>query len=391
MEARVTRRQWFRVATGAALAGPAVSRLAAQEPLKRLLTDKNIATAEEEKADSILRAAGLRRGIPGAAVLVLKRGQSMFEHGYGVAELRTRRNIDQHTNFRLASVTKQFTAMAIMLLVHDGKLRYDQRLTDVFPDFPEYGRAITIRNLLNHTSGIEDYEDLMSPPDPHVPVEQQQIRDDGVLDLLKKQKSTKFPPGTKWSYSNSGYVLLGLVVAKISGESFPDFLHQRIFAPLGMESTIAYVRGKHQVPNRAYGYTLENGAWKETDQSSTSATLGDGGVYSSLSDLAKWDGALREHTPLSASAMAPAFTPVVVPRGAPTQPDGAPAAYGFGWFLNSYKEHQRMWHYGETIGFRTAIQRFTQDGLTIVVLCNRTDLNPSQLALQIADLYLGAH
>jgi CubicO group peptidase (beta-lactamase class C family) len=387
MTNRVTRREFFRVAAGTALAGSAAGRLR-REPFKLLVQSTNIVIAELGKTDSILRAAGLRAGIPGAAVLVLKRGQPTFERGYGAADLRARRNIDQHTNFRLASVTKQFTAMAVMLLVHAGKLRYDERLTDIFPDFPEYGRAISIRNLLNHTSGIEDYEDLMSQLDPRLPVEQQQIHDEGVLDLLKKQKSTKFPAGTKWSYSNSGYVLLGLVVAKISGESFPDFLRQRIFAPLGMENTIAYVRGKNQVPNRAYGYTLENGEWKETDQSPTSATLGDGGVYSSVEDLAKWDRALRDQTLLSAREMAPAFTPVEVPRGQPTQPDGAPAAYGFGWFLNPYKGHRRMWHYGETVGFRTVIQRFPHNNLTIIVLCNRTDLNPAQLALQIADLYL---
>src|SRR5947209_20499115 len=118
---------------------------------------------------------------PGAAVLVIKDGKTVFQHGYGVADLRTLKAIDEHTNFRLASCTKQFTAMAIMLLVHDGKLHYEDRLTDVFPDFPNYGKAISIRNLLNHTSGLLDYEDLMPKADPNVPVEKIQIHDDGVL------------------------------------------------------------------------------------------------------------------------------------------------------------------------------------------------------------------
>ena len=126
-------------------------------------------------------------------------GVVVFTRGYGVADLRSFRKIDAHTNFRLASCTKQFTAMAVMLLVHDGKLRYEDLLTDVFPDFPEYGKSITIRNLLNHTSGLLDYEDLMAkPPAGTPPTEIQQIRDAGVLALLKQQKSTKFPPGTKW-------------------------------------------------------------------------------------------------------------------------------------------------------------------------------------------------
>jgi CubicO group peptidase (beta-lactamase class C family) len=327
---------------------------------------------------------------PGAAVLVIKDGRAVFERGYGVTDLRTRRPIDARTNFRLASVTKQFTAAAVMLLVRDGKLRYEDSLTGIFPDFPEYGRAITIRHLLNHTSGLPDYEDLIPPYDTSIPVEQIQIKDAGVLELLEQQKAGKFEPGSRWAYSNSGYVVLGLVVEKISGRSFAEFLHDRIFVPLQMTNTLAYERGKNDVPNRAYGHTKEGGRWSETDQSPTSATLGDGGVYSSLSDLAKWDEALRRHTLLGEREMSPALTPVRVPEGAPTGPDGGPADYGFGWFLNPWKGHARMWHYGETAGFRTGIQRFTGDGLTVIVLCNRTDLDAGAAALKAAEFSLEA-
>lgn len=346
-------------------------------------------TAISEKIGAIVAAAGLRPGsLPGGAVLVVRNDQTIFEEGYGVTDLVGLHRVDAHTNFRLASVTKQFTAMATMLLVHDGKLRYDNRLTDIFPDFPEYGRSITIRNLLNHTSGLQDYEELMPAADPRLPVEETQIQDAGVLDLLKQQETTKFVPGSKWEYSNSGYVVLGLIVQKVSGQSFPDFLHDRIFAPLGMTNTVAYVRGMKEVPHRAYGHTLENGKWKQTDQSTTSATLGDGGVYSSVEDIGKWDRALRQNGVLSKEEMTAAITPVDVPGV--TGPDGSPAQYGFGWFLNPYKDHRRMWHYGETIGFRTAVQRFTHDGLTIVVLCNRADIDPTRIALQIADSLLGS-
>jgi CubicO group peptidase (beta-lactamase class C family) len=321
---------------------------------------------------------------PGAAVLVLKDGKTVFERGYGVTDLQSRRKIDGTTNFRLASLSKQFTAMSIMLLVHDGKLHYEDRLTDVFADFPEYGKAITIHELLNHTSGLKDYEDLMEPnrwSDTH------QIQDSEVLTLLKQQTATKFPPGTHWEYSNSGYVLLGLVVAKISGQPFPDFLRGRIFAPLGMSHSLAYVNGKSEVSNRAYGHSKEADAWHQTDQSSTSATLGDGGIYTSLDDLARWDAALRQHTLLAEQEMRPAITPVKVPDDSVKGPDNEPAEYGFGWYVNPYKSHARMWHYGETMGFRTNIQRFVQNDLTIVVLCNRTDLNPGKLAEKVADLY----
>ena len=346
-----------------------------------------------EQTDSIFSALRSNNA-PGAAVLVLKDGSISFQRGYGVADLRTRHQINAQTNFRLASVTKQFTAMAVMLLVHDGKQHYDDRLTDIFPDFPEYGKGISIRNLLNHTSGLQDYEDLIAQPDPTTAQRDDaqsqipQIQDAEVLELLKRQNTTKFTPGTKWAYSNSGYVVLGLIVARVSGKPFGQFLHERIFAPLKMNHTLAYRRGQNQVAHRAYGHTKVGTQWVETDQSATSATLGDGGIYSSLEDLAKWDAALSRHTLLSAAEMRPALTPVEIPGGSPEEPDGKPAKYGFGWFLNPHQGHARMWHYGETIGFRTSIQRFVDDQLTVIVLSNRSDVDARDLALKVASWYL---
>jgi CubicO group peptidase (beta-lactamase class C family) len=350
-----------------------------------------LAESPEDQIDPIFKQLKSERA-PGAAVLVVQNGEVVFERGYGVADLRSLNKINAHTNFRLASCTKQFTAMAVMLLVHDGKLHYEDRLTDVFPGFPDYGRPITIRHLLNHTSGLLDYEDLMAKPAPGTPPEKiPQIKDAAVVELLKQQKTTKFPPGTKWDYSNSGYAVLAVVVEKVSGKPFRDFLHDRIFAPLDMKQTVAYEKGKNTVANRAYGHTREAGVWRQLDQSPTSAVLGDGGVYSSLDDLAKWDRALTHHTLLSEAEMQPAVTPVKVADGSVQEPDGRPAAYGFGWFLNSYKDHLRLWHYGETVGFRTTIQRFVADKITVIVLCNRDDVVPANLALKVADLFLTAH
>ena len=345
----------------------------------------------EQQIDQIF--AGLKSdGGPGGAVLVIRNGSIIFERGYGVVDLRSRRKIDEHTNFRLASCTKQFTAMAVMLLARDGKLRYQDRLTDIFPDFPEYGKSITIRNLLNHTSGLLDYEDLMAKPAAGTPPENiPQIKDAGVLELLKEQKTTKFPPGTSWDYSNSGYAVLAMVVEKVSGQPFGEFLHDRIFAPLDMKQTVAYEKGKNTVARRAYGHTHDGPAWREMDQSPTSAVLGDGGIYSSLADLARWDRALAHYTLLSEAEMEPAIIPVKMTDGSVQEPDGTPAAYGFGWFLNPYKNRSRMWHYGETVGFRTTIQRLVEDKLTIIVLCNRDDVVPANLALKVADLFLRAN
>jgi CubicO group peptidase (beta-lactamase class C family) len=192
-------------------------------------------------------------------------------------------------------------------------------------------------------------------------------------------------------------VILGLIVAKVSGVPFGEFLRQRIFRPLHMDRTLAYIKGSNSVPDRAFGHTKQAGRLVETDQSSTSATLGDGGIYSNLEDLAKWDEALEKHTLLSEAEMKPALTAVRLDDGLETRwpatpgddnlNPGKPVAYGFGWFLDPYAGRARMWHEGSTRGFGTAIERFTAEKLTIVVLCNRTDLDPLKLALQVADVF----
>ena len=326
---------------------------------------------------------------PGAAVLVVRNGEIVFRRGYGVADLRTLHPIDTQTSFRLASFTKQFTAAAIMLLARDGKLHYDDHMTDFFPEFPAYGKSITVRNLLNHTSGLPDYEDILTQQYPDTPDEKiPQIHDAGVLKLLEQQSSGKFAAGAKWEYSNSGFAVLAMIVEKVSGKSFGQFLQERIFTPLKMDHTLAYEKGKNEVPHRAYGHTKEKDGWRETDQSSTSAVLGDGGIYSSIDDLVKWDRSLREHTLLSEAEMRPALTPVQPTVGTANAPDGKPASYGFGWFVDPYRGHKRMWHDGETIGFRTTIQRLPEDGLTVIVLANRADVSAEEFALKVVDLYL---
>ncbi len=331
---------------------------------------------------------------PGFAVLVEEGPKVIFVKGYGVREFGKPAKIEPDTNFRLASVTKQFTAMAIMLLVDDGKLQYEDHLTDIWPDFPPYGRTITVRELLSHTSGLRDYEELMEADEKaHGPKwsARKQITDAEVLALLEAQTSGAFPPGTKWEYSNSGYVLLGLIVAKVSGTSYGDFLQKRIFAPLGMKTTVVYVKNRNTVAHRAYGHTKEGGSFKVTDQSSTSGTQGDGGIYSNVQDLARWDRALTNYSLLGKSEMAPAWTSAKKADGTPydwpknmTQDRQFPVEYGYGWFLDSYKGHVREYHDGESLGFRSTIQRYSGDNLTIIILSNRTDTSPGELGETIA-------
>ena len=340
------------------------------------------------QVDSIFKPL-LAPGSPGFAVGVMQNGKLLFARGYGFADLAAQAPITPATDFRLASVTKQFTAMAVMLLVHQGKLRYDQTLTEIFPEFPQYGSRITIRHLLNHTSGLKPYEEIYAKEMAPVPSDGiRQLQDSDVLRILEQQTSGSFAPGERWEYSNSGYAVLAMIVEQVSGRSFADFLREAIFDPLGMNHTVAYVQGKNQVPNRAFGYRkVSDGAWTFSDQSPTSAVLGDGGIYSSIEDMAKWDHALSAYTLLSRKEMEPALTPVH-PAGGVNLSDGAKSEYGFGWFLDTYRGHRRMWHDGDTCGFHTSIQRLNGQQLTVVVLANRTDVNPGALALKVADLYL---
>jgi CubicO group peptidase (beta-lactamase class C family) len=388
--ARVKRR--VRAAVGICLAG---MLMAGREA-------RNSFCAQPDSTAKTFRGV-VKPGEPGLAVLIRRAGHDIYRQGFGLRDLRTRTPIDARTNFRLASLTKQFTAMGIMLLVHDGKLGYEQRLTEVFSDFPPYGQGISIRNLLNHTGGLPDYEDLMDAVEKKRGAQwnaEHQIQDGEVLGLLQQQTKGAFAPGTDWAYSNSGYVVLGTIIARISGEPYGDFLRRRIFAPLGMDGTVVYVKGKNQVLDRAYGYARESGGFAETDQSATSATLGDGGMYSNLEDLAKWDDALRRHTLLGEEEMKPALTPAVLadgsePRQAAEASDGEarPVSYGFGWFLDPYKtpgSHARMWHTGETSGFRTVMERFTGEPLTVIILCNRTDIDAGKLSLEAAEPFLSS-
>ncbi|MGH8306243.1 MAG: serine hydrolase domain-containing protein, partial [Steroidobacteraceae bacterium] len=233
------------------------------------------------RIDTLLRPYTGR--VPGASVLVIRDGVPVFRRAYGFADLEHGVVASAATNYRLASMTKQFTAAAILLLADDGRLSLDDPLGRWLPSLPPAARAVTIRQLLTHTSGLVDYEDLI-PQGATV-----QLHDADVLRLLEAQNRSYFAPGTRYRYSNSGYALLALIVARASDEDFAAFLRKRIFLPLGMYDSVAYQAGVSQVAHRAFGYSAAGRSWSRTDQSLTSAVLGDGGVYSSVDDLAKWD------------------------------------------------------------------------------------------------------
>jgi len=313
--------------------------------------------------------------VPGASVIVIRDGPVILRRAYGMANLERHVAATPETDYRLASVSKQFTAMAIMLLARDGKLRYDQPLREILPELPAGAQSVTVRHLLNHTSGLPDYEDLI--PDSQTV----QVSDRDVLALLARKDTLYFPPGSAYRYSNSGYVLLGLIVERISGVSFPEFLRTRIFAHLGMNASVAHVEGVDTVPHRAYGYSSDSARFTPTDQSVTSATLGDGGIYTNVDDLVRWDQALYGETLVDAATLQLATTPPTLPGGAETQ-------YGFGWFVDTYRNERRWRHTGETSGFRNAIQRFPDRHFTVIVLSNRNGGEPAVIAERIADALL---
>lgn len=314
--------------------------------------------------------------VPGAALLVLKDGVPLVRRGYGRSDLAADIEAGPATNYRLASVSKQFTATAVLLLMQDGQLSIDDPVKRWLPSLPAVADAITLRHLLSHTSGVLDYEDLMAEPYPG------QILDAGVLGLLEKQNRLYFPPGSRYRYSNSGYALLALVVERVSGMSFPDYLRARIFAPLGMRNTLARVDDGPAVPYRAFGYSETAGGWQFADQSATSAVLGDGGIYSNIDDLAVWDAALYDDRLLSQTSRALAFGHQARVSG---ESDTA-FHYGFGWRVAA--DHSRVWHTGESIGFRNAMVRWPKQRLTVAVLSNRNEPSPYALALEIGALFL---
>jgi CubicO group peptidase (beta-lactamase class C family) len=310
--------------------------------------------------------------VPGASLLVVKDGKAIIRRGYGYANLEKHIKAGPETNYRLASVTKQFTAACILLLKQDGTLRLEDRARKWLPRLPAEADRITLYDLLTHSSGLIDYEDLIPPG------RATQLDDADVLGMIASQHRLYFEPGSAHRYSNGGYVLLGLIVERASRMDLADFMSKRIFRPLGMEHTLMYEHGRGpQVSNRAYGYSDVDGKWARTDQDITSATRGDGGVYSSIDDLAKWDAALYTDTPLNADSRRMAFS-----AHEPT--DDPDVNYGFGWRISG----NTMWHSGESIGFRNVIVRWPTQHLTVIILSNRNQFQPYPLAVTIGQLFL---
>ncbi len=307
------------------------------------------------RLDSII-GSSIQSGEPGIALYIETKGKTIYKKGFGLADLNSRKPIGAKTNFRLASVSKQFTAMCILLLEKDKKLDFDAPISEFFPELPKaLGQKIKLRHLLTHSSGILDYESLMDDS------KSTQLLDIDVLNLLRDQDTTYFNPGSQFRYSNSAYALLALVVERVSGQSFASFMKQRIFKPLKMNNSLVY-ETSGEIPNRSMGFARDkNKVLFANDQSSTSAVKGDGGVYTSLNDYRKWTRALWEGDLLNLSlALAKLNFSIKEVTG---------SYYGPGWFYFD-KGNPALFHSGSTCGFSTFSINIPGQKTSIVYLSN---------------------
>ncbi|WP_299838190.1 serine hydrolase domain-containing protein [uncultured Tenacibaculum sp.] len=298
---------------------------------------------------------------PSAGFIIVKDGKIKKCQSFGYADLENRILANCETNYRLASVTKQFTAMGILILINQGKLNYETKLTEIISEFPEYGKEITIKNLMTHRSGLQSYTKLY-PKDW-----KKQLIDNDVLNLLIKQDSLLFPANSKFKYSNSGYAVLATIIERVSGKTFKEFLDEEIFEKLGMINSSVYLNDL-KIKNRAYGYKLIKNKYENKDQNKWSAIQGDGGIYSSLSDYAKWDKSLYEETLISKNLMSDAFSNW--DESGKTNGNG----YGFGWQIGEKKGKKYLAHGGSSTGFLNTTLRVPSEKITVAIFTNNGNL-----------------
>jgi CubicO group peptidase (beta-lactamase class C family) len=321
-----------------------------------------------------VRSEMQKQRIPGLSLLVSKGGQIVRAEGFGLANVELQVPVKPETVFQSGSMGKQFTATAVMMLVEEGKVALDDPLTKYFPDAPAAWKEVTVRELLSHTAGFTDYPEKFD------------YRKDWTEDEMVKVVEgipLAYPPGTKWEYSNVGYLTLGILIHRVTGEFYGDFLQQRIFQPLGMRTT-RIISEADIVPNRAAGYQLVKGELKNQDWVAPMVnTTADGSLYFSVLDLAKWDAALYGEKLLKRSSLDLMWTPARLKDGSANK-DG----YGFGWFIENRGGHRVVSHDGAWQGFQTTIARYVDDRLTVVVLTNLADGKPWEIAEHVADIYL---
>jgi len=332
---------------------------------------------EEARRVDVLFERWDRKGSPGCSLGIVREGRLIYEHGYGMANLEHDIPITSDTVFRIASVSKQFTAMSLLLLEQDGALSLGDDIRKYLPDMPDYGRPISIRHLVQHSSGIRDYEGIttllgIAYEDTYIEQE--------ILELLARQKALNFAPGERYLYSNSGYLLLGKIVERVSGKTLRQFVDERIFRPLGMR--VSLIRDDHteMIEHRASGYApLEDGGFRIAE--SHYDMVGDGSVFTTVRDLYRWDQNFY-HQKIGGEKVAESQHETLVLN------DGRNMLYAAGLEIGAYGGLRFVAHSGSWVGFKAQLLRFPEQRFSVICLCNDESANPTALALQIADIYL---
>ncbi len=345
-----------------------------------------------DRIDALFAPWSAQHGMPGAAVRVIEHGKVIHRGHYGLADLARKVPIDSKTSFLLASLTKSFTALAIQMLVEQGRLGYDHRLSEFFPAFPGYARDVSIRHLLQHTSGLREYSDLfiqekkISPPDDEkdpwprsagsAPSAWEPTAQEALTVLTRHD--LEFPPGEQRVYSNSGYVVLAQIVETLTGRSYPDVLSQWIFHRIGMWDSVVPVRDWRHVPRRANSYSWSQGKYRDVDYTPLNLVYGEDGIYATIEDMVRWDQVLYTADLVKQSTLDGAFRPGHLNNG--TEIDS-----GYGWFIGpDFVDHAGLW-----LGFRTYIRRYRSRRLAIIVLANCAELNAATMGNEIANILLG--
>ena len=317
---------------------------------------------------------------PGCALGVIRNGELIYDRGYGMANLEYGIPISSESIFRIGSTSKQFTAFSVLLLEEQGKLSLDDDIRTFLPELPDYGTPITIRHLIHHTSGLRDYLDLM---DLTGRSDDDFYRDEDVINILARQKALNFLPGKEYLYSNSGYFLLSQIVRRVTGQTLRQFAAENIFRPLEMENTHYHSDHTHIVKNRASGYApRKTGGFRIS--MTTLDIIGDGGVYTSVSDLLLWDRNFYQNK-LGQSGQA-LIKRMIAPG---VLNNGKKLDYAFGLTVSSYRGQPTVRHGGGFVGYRAEMLRFPEQEFTVICLCNVSSAKPTQLAREVADIYLG--
>ena len=314
---------------------------------------------------------------PGCALGIIKDGELVYAKGYGIANLEYGIPITENSVFRIASISKQFTAACIILLAEQEKLSLDNKLSDFFPEFPDYAKSITIRHLLNHTSGIRDYLSLaeLKGLDDN---DYYENRD--VMEWLINQNDLNFIPGDEFLYSNSGYWLLGQIVNKVSGTDMSEFAKSELFGPLGMENTHFHNNHTKIVENRASGYVSDKNGGYQISMTNLNM-IGDGGIFTTINDIKKWDDAYYDYSILSEE-----FWAMMTQKGILN--NGDTLSYASGLRIDTYKGQKTIAHGGAFVGFRSSFVRFPEQKFSVVIFSNRNDANPSKMSMEVAEMFL---